>query len=310
MTNQTTLRIGIDLGGSKIEIAALDQRGECVLRDRRPTPSGDYEAMLRCVVDMVKAVDQQFLATTEHSVGIATPGALFDGVINNSNSTCLNGKPFLVDLQAALNRPVRMSNDANCFALSEAIDGAAKNEPTVFGVIIGTGTGAGIVFQQNLLTGANGIAGEWGHNPLPWISDQDVPAHTCYCGKTGCIETYLSGPAFARRYNEAANTHLNPQEIVQLAQNGTIVAQQHLSAYQRRLAKSLATVINIFDPDIIVLGGGMSNIESLYETVPRLWLDYVFSPTVKTKLVPAKFGDSSGVRGAAWLWPNRVTRIT
>jgi len=305
MTNQTTLRIGIDLGGTNIEIAVLDQQGECVLRDRRPTPSGDYAATLRCVVDMVEAADQQFPnASTQHSVGIATPGALFDGVINNSNSTCLNGKPFLVDLQAALKRPVRMSNDANCFALSEAIDGAGKNAQTVFGVIIGTGTGAGIVVKQRLLTGANGIAGEWGHNPLAWFSDEDLPAHTCYCGKTGCIETYLSGPGFARRYNEVANSNLNSQQIVQLVQHGTIDAQQHLSAYQRRLAKSLATVINILDPDIIVLGGGLSNIESLYDTVPRIWPDYVFSPSIKTKLVPAKFGDSSGVRGAAWLWPN------
>ena len=311
MTNQPTIRIGVDLGGTKIEIAALDEQGKCLLRDRRPTPSGDYDATVRCVADMVKTVDKTFASDgSKHRVGIATPGALFDGVVHNSNSTCLNGKPFLRDLEAVLNRPIRMSNDANCFALSEAMDGAAKNAQTVFAVIIGTGTGAGIVVQKNVLTGVNGIAGEWGHNPLPWMSDEDFPGHECYCGKTGCIETYLSGPGFARRYNAIANTNLNPEQIMRLAQNGTNFAQQYLRAYQRRLAKSLASVINILDPDIIVLGGGMSNIASLYDSVPRSWLDYVFSPSLKTTLMPAKFGDSSGVRGAAWLWPTSTTERT
>ena len=306
MKNDDFIRVGVDLGGTKIEISVLGEQGECLARERRSTPSGNYDAILRCVAELVKAMDEKFAGENQYCkyIGIATPGALQDGVIKNSNSTCLNGRSFKVDIETALNRPVRMSNDANCFALSEAIDGAASGADSVFGVIIGTGTGSGLVIHQKLLSGCNSIAGEWGHNPLPWRTDADNPSYACYCGQSGCIETYLSGPGFARRYNEVAHTDCSAEQIVQLAQDGTKLAQIHLMTYQHRLAKSLASVINIFDPDVIVLGGGMSNIESLYQTVPTLWNEYVFSNSVHTQLLAPKFGDASGVRGAAWLWPH------
>ncbi|MFV2054949.1 MAG: ROK family protein [Thiohalomonadales bacterium] len=301
MTLASGNRIGIDLGGTKIEIAVLDGSVQCVLRERQTTPQGDYAATLRCIVDMVAGVEARF--AEKMSIGIATPGAMSNGKLKNSNSVCLNGKPLQIDVEAALKRPIRLSNDANCLALSEAMDGHAQGYAVVFAVIIGTGTGAGVVVQQQLLLGANAIAGEWGHNPLPWSSLADLPHIDCYCGKNTCIETYLSGPGFAQRFNDIVQGEYRPEQIVELAQHGDELAVAHLDAYQDRLARSLASVINILDPDVIVLGGGMANINGLYDSVPKLWQGYVFSDTVVTRLLAAKYGDSSGVRGAAMLWP-------
>jgi fructokinase len=276
-------RLGIDLGGTKIEVAALAHDGAVAFRRRIATPSGDYDATIAAIASLVEAAER---AVGERgSLGIATPGArsLATGFIKNSNSTCLNGRPLKEDLEARLQREVRVENDANCFALSEAIDGAARGARVVFGVILGTGVGGGIVVDGRVLTGANAIAGEWGHNPLPLPRPEDEPLRPCYCGKRACIETYLSGPALA-------------------ADRRDLPAGQALARYEERLARSLAGVVNILDPDVIVLGGGLSAIPSLYENVPRLWGAHVFSDEIRTRLVPPMHGDSSGVRGAARLW--------
>jgi fructokinase len=284
------LRIGVDIGGTKIEALALDAAGREMFRKRVPSPRGDYAATISAVRSLVSE-------SGEGSVGIGIPGALshLTGLVKNANSTWLIGRPLKRDLEQALGRPVRLENDANCFALSEATDGAGKGKPVVFGVILGTGVGGGIVVNGKVLTGANAIAGEWGHNPLPLPSADDLPLPACYCGRSGCIETYLSGPGLARDYERRTGRRLSPEEIVSLE-------DQSVERYVERLARALASVINVLDPDVIVLGGGMSNVARLYTEVPRLWTRYVFSDHVATRLAPPVHGDSSGVRGAAWLW--------
>ena len=296
------IRIGIDLGGTKIEGIALSTQGDELYRERVPTPAGDYRATLQAVHDLIYEIE---LALGDRgSVGICTPGAVspVSGLLKNSNSVCLNGKALRTDLRKLLGRDVRILNDANCFALSEAIDGAAQGARVVFGVIIGTGTGAGIVVDGKILQGANAIAGEWGHNPLPWPLDIELPGPECYCGKNGCIETFLSGPGMTRDHELYANVILDADTIVAKAVFGDEDAVETLQRYEDRLARGLAHVMNILDPDVIVLGGGMGNIRRLYKNVPTLWGRYVFSDQVDTRLLPPKYGDSSGVRGAAWLW--------
>lgn len=282
------MRIGIDLGGTKIEIIALDQGGE-VFRKRVPTPRGDYAATIHAIVSLVREAG-------EGSVGIGMPGTLsrVTGRVKNSNSTWLLDMPFKEDLEKALGREVRMANDANCFALSEATDGAAAGAEVVFGVILGTGVGGGIVVRGRPLDGPNGIAGEWGHNPLPLPTDEDLPLPKCYCGRYGCIETYLSGPGLARDHAALTGKSVPPEEAV--------MHEETMLRYEERLARALAHVINIVDPDVVVLGGGMSNTARLYANVPKLWGRYVFSDRVDTLLAAPQHGDSSGVRGAAWLW--------
>ena len=304
------VRIGIDLGGTKIEAIALDQSGRQIIRQRVSTPQGDYQATLSAIVQLIDTVEVQVAETG--SIGIGTPGAISPSsqLLRNSNSVCMNGQPVKQDLEKMLGREIRISNDANCFALSEATDGAAKDAAVVLGVIIGTGTGAGVVVNGKVLTGPNAIAGEWGHNPLPWplsgslhgAGDNELPGPDCYCGKQGCIETFLSGPGLSYDYKLHGGEEKAAQEIITLAQSGDVIAAETLERYHHRLARSLAHVINILDPDVIVLGGGMSNIQSLYTEVPKLWGNYVFSDEVLTRLVPPVYGDSSGVRGAAWLW--------
>ena len=297
------MRIGIDLGGTKIEGIALDDAGIEVFRKRINAPQGVYQNTLMAIVKLVTEIEG---ATQDKgTVGIGIPGTISPktNLIKNANSTWLIGQPLHTDLEALLKRDVRIENDANCFIVSEATDGAAKNTEISFGVIIGTGTGGGIFIRGQSIIGANAIAGEWGHNPLPWPTPDELPGRECYCGKQGCIETWLSGPGFALDYqlnNQQQN--ISAKDIVLLAQQGNELAQESLQLYEERLAKSLATIINVIDPDVIVLGGGMSNVNQLYESVPKRWGKYIFSDHVDTKLVPPIHGDSSGVRGAAWLW--------
>ena len=297
------MRIGVDLGGTKIELAALDRDGSILLRRRIATPGDDYEAVIRAITQLVDAAEA---ALGRHgTVGIGMPGALSPatGLIKNANSTWLIGKPFDRDLIHALGRPVRFANDANCFALSEAVDGAGAGAAVVFGTILGTGVGGGIVVEGRLVTGINAIAGEWGHSPLPWPSEGERPGPRCYCGKRGCIESFLSGPGLALDHRSASGQALQPAAIAAAAAAGDSDAEATLARYEDRLTRALATVINLLDPDVIVLGGGLSGIARLYENVPRRWSTYVFSDQVATRLVPPRHGDSSGVRGAAWLWP-------
>jgi fructokinase len=295
-------RIGIDLGGTKIEIVVLGEGMEELIRRRVPTPRDDYQAILNAVANLIREAEEEL--GEKGTIGIGTPGATSraTGLLRNSNSTCLNGCPVHADLSDLLGRPIRAANDANCFALSEARDGAAMGAPVVFGVIVGTGTGAGVVVDGHVLVGANAIAGEWGHNPLPWPMDHERPGKECYCGKRGCIETFLSGPGMAADHEEVTGERIDSEAIVGRALEGDIVCEAILARYEERMARSLAHVINILDPDVIVLGGGMSNITRLYENVPRLWGQYVFSDGVETRLVPPVHGASSGVRGAALLW--------
>jgi fructokinase len=295
------MRLGVDLGGTKIEIIALDDSGKELLRRRVPTPKGNYYETMQVIAGLVR--DAEAEAGQRGSVGIGTPGAISraTGRLRNSNSVVLNGQPILQDLEALLQRPVKIANDANCFALSEATDGAAAGAPVVFGVILGTGVGAGIVVEGRILTGPNGIAGEWGHNPLPWPQAHELPGPRCYCGKQGCIETFLSGPGMMKLHEQETGAALSSQEIVERAEQGDAACERSLQNYENRLARGLAHIINILDPDMIVLGGGMSNIERLYANVSQLWGQSVFSDRVDTKLVKNRFGDSSGVRGAAWL---------
>ncbi|HEX2825204.1 MAG TPA: ROK family protein [Burkholderiales bacterium] len=296
------LRIGIDLGGTKTEIIALDDRHNELLRRREATPAGDYDATVALVAKLVREAEIELHKRA--SIGIGTPGALSPatGLIRNSNSTCLNGKPLKQDLERAIGREIRIANDANCFALSEAVDGAARNARTAFGVILGTGVGGGIVVHGRVLQGANSIAGEWGHNPLPWPEPHERPGPACYCGRTGCIETFLSGVGLAADHERQTGEKLAPEEIVARAAGGASEAEASLARYEERLARALASVVNLLDPDVIVLGGGVSNIERLYASVPRLWKRWVFSDVVRNRLVPNFHGDSSGVRGAALLW--------
>ena len=298
------MRIGVDLGGTKIEAVALDVAGKERVCRRVPTPRNAYDATLRAIRDLVIAVESE--VGEPCSVGMGTPGAVSPatGLMKNANSTWLNGRALGTDLEALLQRPIRMANDADCFALSEAVDGSAAGERAVFGVILGTGVGGGVVVDGRALIGVNAVAGEWGHNPMPWPAPEEWPGPPCYCARTGCIETLLSGPALARDYRELTGRDALPADIAQAADRGDTEAQVMMSRYEDRLARALASVINILDPDVIVLGGGMSNTASLYHAVPTLWGAYVFSDRVDTQLVPPLHGDSSGVRGAAWLWPD------
>jgi len=295
------MKIGIDLGGTKTEIAAFDATGVEVLRQREPTPVDDYAATLALIARLIKHAEA-VLGTTA-TIGIGTPGALSrsTGLMRNSNSTCLNQQPLQIDLERTLGREVRLANDANCFALSEAVDGAAAGAASVFGVIIGTGVGGGIVINRKVIDGPNAVTGEWGHNALPWPEDEERPGDACYCGKRGCIETFLSGPGLARDYARYAGTSLSAAEIAARCLHD-VQAEHALLRYENRLARALASIINVLDPAVIVLGGGLSNIERLYKNVPALWGKWVFSDTVYTHLVRNAHGDSSGVRGAAWLW--------
>ena len=296
------IRYGIDLGGTKIELIALDASGAVRHLRRVDTPQGRYRETLDAIIQLVRSADASL--ASQGSIGIGTPGAVSrkTGRIKNSNSVCLNGQPLREDLEALLERPVRMANDADCFALSEASDGAAAGLSTVFGVILGTGVGGGLVVGGHLLQGPNAIAGEWGHNPIPWPGPEEWPGASCYCGKTGCIETVLSGSGLSRDYEAMTQNWLEAPAIVEKAQAGERAADLSLSRYENRLARGLAHVINLVDPDAIVLGGGLSNIQRLYQNVPKRWGQYVFSDQVDTQLLPPLHGDSSGVRGAAWLW--------
>lgn len=282
-------RIGIDIGGTKIEALALEDGGRERFRKRVATPRGDYDATLRAIAALVEEAGRG-------TVGVGIPGALskVTGLVKNANSTWLNGKPLKQDLEQALGRKVRIENDANCFALSEAVDGAGQGANLVFGVILGTGVGGGMAVDRKIISGANAIGGEWGHNPLPLPAGADLPLPPCYCGRSGCIETYLSGPGVVRDHVQAGGERLEAEQA--------LMHRETLARYAERLARALAGVINIVDPDVIVLGGGISNVARLYTEVPRLWRRYVFSDHVATRLARNVHGDSSGVRGAAWLW--------
>ena len=295
-------RIGIDLGGSKIEIAVLDAAGGEVLRRRVATPAGDYAATLDAIAGLVESAERERGARC--TVGVAMPGALSlaTGLVKNANSTCLNGRALKPDLEARLARGIRLANDANCFALSEAVDGAGRGEAVVFGVILGTGVGGGIVVDGKVLAGANAIAGEWGHNPLPLPGREDFPLPRCYCGHEGCIETYLSGPGLAADHERGGGERLEAAQVAERAARGDAACEATLRRYEARLARSLAGVVNLLDPDVIVLGGGLSKLPRLYANVPGLWGAHVFSDTVRTRLLRPVHGDSGGVRGAAWLW--------
>ena len=300
-----TVRIGVDLGGTKTEVIALDGDGRELVRRREPTPREDYDAILTLVATLVADAERACgIAAGDARVGIGTPGSLSraTGLLRGSNSVCLNGMPLKRDLERRLARPIALANDANCFALSEATDGAGRGADVVFGVILGTGVGGGIVVRGRVLEGRNAIGGEWGHNPLPWPNDDERPGAACFCGQHGCIETWLSGPGLARDHRahapgDAATAH----DIVARAAEQDAACDATLARYEDRLARALAHVINIVDPDVIVLGGGLSNVERWYKSVPRLWTRWVFSDRVDTELRRHAHGDSSGVRGAAWL---------
>lgn len=298
------MRIGIDLGGTKIEGIALADSGEIVARRRVATPR-DYAATIDALVELVLEIER--CTGEQSSVGIGIPGAATPtGLIKNANSTWLIGQPLGADLERRLRRPVRLKNDANCFAISEAADGAGAGADVVFGVILGTGVGGGIVVGGRSLDGPNLIAGEWGHNSLPWMSADELPGPVCYCGRRGCIETFLSGPGLERDYRDTTGVALTSQAITSSAARGDAPAMAAMERYHSRLARALASVINVLDPDVIVLGGGMSNVAGLSETVVPLLPPYVFSDSVKTRVVRNMHGDSSGVRGAAWLWEGGV----
>jgi fructokinase len=296
------MRIGIDLGGTKIEAIALDDAGAVLVRRRVPAPRHDYDATLVSIANLV--ADVEAAAGHRGTVGVGMPGTIspVTGLVKNANSTWLNGRALAEDLPRLLGRQVRFANDANCFALSEATDGAAAGARIVFGVILGTGTGGGLVVEGQVLVGANAIAGEWGHNPLPWPEAGEWPGSPCYCGRTGCIETFLSGLGLARDHATETGQPLEAPAIVERAALGDPQARATLARYERRLARALAGIINVVDPEVIVLGGGLSNVASLYASVPPLWNEFVFSDRVDTRLVRAAHGDSSGVRGAAWLF--------
>lgn len=296
------MRLGVDLGGTKIEIVGLAADGRELLRRRIATPQGDYRATLTAIAGLVAEAEAELGQTG--SVGIGIPGAesLRSGLIKNANSTCLIGQPLRHDLQTLIRREVRLANDANCFALSEAIDGAGRDAETVFGVILGTGVGGGIVIRRQVLAGANAIAGEWGHNPLPRLAAADQPAPDCYCGHRGCIETYLSGPGLTADHARHTGETLDAASIECRAAAGDAACEATLRRYEDRLGRALASVINILDTQVIVLGGGLSNMQRLYRHLPACCAPYVFSDALDTRFLPPVHGDSSGVRGAAWLW--------
>lgn len=295
------LRLGVDLGGTKVEVAVLDEADEFLFRERLPTPQGDYSGTIETIATLIQKAEQQLGRV--HSIGVGTPGTTSPrtGLMKNANSVVLNDQPLKYDLETRLNRSVSMANDANCLALSEAQGGAADGADSVFGVILGTGVGGALVVNGQLIMGQNAIAGEWGHNPLPWTHEGEYPGPVCWCGHQGCIEQWLSGPAFMRDYQSASGRSLTGAEIIAAVEQGDAEAKAALTRYTDRLARALAQVINIFDPEVIVLGGGLSNVAALYTDVPSRWDEFVFSDPISTKLVAPKFGDSSGVRGAAML---------
>ena len=303
-----SMHLGVDLGGTKIEIIAMDSKSSTLLRERCPTPQGDYSKTLDSICQLVHQAEQKLNKTG--TLGIGIPGCISaeTGLVKNANSTCLIGKPLKQDLEKRLQRPINIANDADCFVLSEAIDGAAAQYNNVFGIILGTGVGGGIVINKHIINGPNSITGEWGHNPLPWLTESDS-VMPCYCGKKGCIETFLSGPGMSKQYDTLNNktpSTLNSEDIFKLSQTGHTLATQSVNQYIDQLARSLASVINILDPEVIVFGGGLSNIDRLYAPVTHTLADYIFSDTVNTKIVKAHYGDSSGVRGAAWLGKSEV----
>lgn len=300
------MRIGIDLGGTKIEGIVMDAQSTILHRERVATPQGSYLGTIQAIVELVQRLEADAGRRTL-SIGIGHPGSISPatGLMRNSNSLCLNGKPLQQDLQTALGRNIRMANDANCLALSEASDGAAAGANNVFAVILGTGVGGGICIGSKLVSGRNAIAGEWGHNPLPWIRPEweELPGTQCWCGKVSCIETWLSGVGLAADHHRVTGDALGAEEIVTRADRGDEKCNASLARYEDRLARALAQVINILDPEVIVLGGGVSQVQRLYQYVPALWDQWIFSDDIRTRLVPALHGDASGVRGAAWLWP-------
>ncbi|WP_269713262.1 ROK family protein [Caulobacter sp. NIBR2454] len=296
------MQIGVDFGGTKIEAAALDAEGRFLARLREPNP-GDYDAAIAAVVDLIARVEAK--VGEQGSVGIGGPGSVSprSGLMRNSNSTYLNGRPFDVDLAKALGRPIRMENDANCLALSEAVDGAGAGAKGVFAIIVGTGCGGGVVFDGRLITGANAIAGEWGHTPLPWPRGDELPGHTCWCGQINCLETWVSGTGFGRDYGSATGKELTGEAIIAAMRAGEAEAMAAFDRYVDRLGRAMAVVCNLIDPDVFILGGGMSNVGELYERLPAVIRSHVFSDAWDAKIAPAQWGDSSGVRGAARLWP-------
>jgi fructokinase len=304
MTN-TGMRIGIDLGGTKIEALAIDDQGVELARHRIDTPRDDYDATIVAMVGLVRRLEQQTGRTG--TVGAGIPGSIsrITGLVKNSNSTWLNGRPLDKDLAVALGREVRLANDANCFAVSEATDGAAAGKHVVFGVILGTGCGGGVAIGGRVHAGPNGVAGEWGHNPLPWQRPEEYPGPACYCGKQGCMEMWVSGTGIALDYRTVTGRARTTQEIVSEFEAGEREATAAIHRFEDRLARGLAQVINILDPDVIVIGGGVSKVEDVYREIPKKLPAYVFGGEASTPVLPAVFGDSSGVRGAAWLWPNR-----
>ena len=296
------IRIGVDLGGTKIEALALDQNGRELKRKRVATPKGDYEGTIKTIVELVTFLEEK--TGEKGTVGIGIPGTLSPktGLVKNANSTWLNGKPFNLDVMQALSREVRFANDANCLAVSEAVDGAGQGKQMVFAVILGTGSGSGIAINAKVHSGQHGIAGEWGHNTLNYLEPDEYPGPDCYCGQKGCIETFVSGTGFELEYQKQTGVHKTGPEIMELQKNGDALAERVLKRYESRLSRGLAMVANLLDPDIFVLGGGMSNIERLYQTLPNMIPEWTFGKEFSTPIAPAKHGDSSGVRGAAWLW--------
>ena len=294
------MRFGLDLGGTKMEAVLLNKAGEIVWRQRRPTPSENYEAIIETIAELVGEADRE--STQEISIGIGMPGSLSPKtrLVRNSNTQCLNGRPIQQDLESKLARQVRLANDANCFALSEATDGAGAGAQSVFGVIIGTGCGGGLVFNGELQNGANSIGGEWGHNPLAAPRAEELPGPPCYCGRHGCNEVWISGSGFARDHEAIAGEKLTAEQIIA---SDSAAAKASFERLYDRIARALGAVINVVDPDVIVLGGGLSNVDALYTHIPEIWDGYIFSDVIETRLVKNKHGDSSGVRGAAWLWP-------
>ena len=304
----SNFRIGVDLGGTKIEAIALDRAGVERFRRRTPTPAGSYGETVRAIAALVAAADtaiHSFGDGTQATIGVGIPGTISPatGLIKNANSLCLIGHALDRDLAAAIGRPVRLANDADCFALSEAVDGAGANESIVFGAILGTGAGGGLVVDKHLVRGPNAITGEWGHNPLPWPRPEELPGPDCYCGLKGCNETFVSGTGLGRDFAQATGENANAAEIAARADTADAAAVAAMARYVDRLARATSTIINVIDPHVIVLGGGLSKISRLYTEVPKLWPAYVFSDTVVTKLLPPRHGDAGGVRGAAWLWP-------
>jgi fructokinase len=299
--SSSSFRLGLDLGGTKIAAVVLGADGRVLWEQRVATPRHDYDGTVVRIGEIVAAAEAAVGARC--SVGVGTPGAISPatGLIKNANSTWLNGRPLEIDLERALAREVRLANDANCLAVSEATDGAAAGADVVFGVILGTGTGGGLVVRGQVVTGANAIAGEWGHNPLPWPEADELPGPACYCGRFGCLETWLSGPGIAADYRRRGGDALTSEQIAARIADDDL-ARETMRAWTHRLARGLASIVNVLDPDVIVVGGGLSQIASLYTDVPQLWTPWVFSDVVDTRLVPAKYGDASGVRGAAWLW--------